>query len=532
MRFTLIGFALIGSVLSMAVANAAPILLGQVPGLDPNQLRITTFASAIGPIYGMARADDGSLLAGVSGQPFFGGGAAQVLRFVDANFDGIADGPGTAVIGGIPGIITAVQRVGALLAVGTQSESFASSRVSLFAPGATPDAPYALVGQLDFAFGGFWVHASPGLAVRATPGGPAGSFDLFVNVGSATNHTASGQLTVNGLGLSNVSVPGDSIFLFRVDTSAASPTSAAPVRIAAGIRNSVAMGFEPGTGDFYFVDNGIDGLVNDEEPLSADELNRISAASLAQGTPDFGFPNSYVTYRTGVVVGGGIQPVAVFQPLGDPFTGSESEGPGGLAFSPSLFPNAIGHGVFVGFHGRSCCVGLANEENPVVYVDLGTGNYYHFISNNDPNVAHIDSLFSTNDSLFLADLGSGTIYQISSVPEPATVLLAASALAALIALRRYQPAAQAAGHISPVTTFRNSESECQPRRAVGWFTLNPGLTRSRPIPIERQSGGDDGESGERLCGLRIQRVHQKRQRHQTKRHRHQRIAGNAVRARR
>ena len=434
MRLAL-GFALIGSALNIAVATAAPILLGPIPGLDPNQLRITTFASSLGFIYGLARADDGSLLAGVSGQPLFGGGTAQVLRFVDANFDGIADGPGTAVIGGIPGIITAVQRVGALLAVGTLSETSTSSRVSLFAPGATPDAPYTLVGQLDFAFGRFWSHASPGLAARATPGGPAGSFDLFVNVGSATNNTISGPLTVSGLGLSNVSVPGDSIFLFRLDTSAASPTSAPPERIAAGIRNAVAMGFHPATGDFYFADNGIDGLINPDEPTSADELNRIAAASLGQGTLDFGFPNSYVTYRTGVAVGGGIQPVVAFHPLGDPFTGSESEGPAGLAFSPSLFPNAIAHGVFVGFHGRGCC-GLANEENPVVYVDLGTGNYYHFLSNDDPNVAHINSFLSTNDSLFLADFGGGNIYQVSSVPEPATCTLMATAIVLLAALKR------------------------------------------------------------------------------------------------
>ena len=170
MRLALTSFVLVGSVVNIAVATAAPIMLGPIPGLDPNQLRITTFASAIGPIYGMARADDGALLAGVSGRPFFGGGPAQVLRFVDANFDGIADGPGTAVIGGIPGIITAVQRVGALLAVGTQSESFSSSRISLFAPGATPNAPYTLVGQLDFSFGQFWGHASPGLA--PSPTGP------------------------------------------------------------------------------------------------------------------------------------------------------------------------------------------------------------------------------------------------------------------------------------------------------------------------------------------------------------------------
>lgn len=419
----------------MGRADASPLLLGPVPGLDPAELRVTQFASNVGFVYGLARADDGALLAGVSGSTYlFSGAPASVLRFVDANADGVADGPGTPVIGGLPGVITAVQRVGPLLAVGTLSLDSASSRISLFAPGATPDAPYVAVGQLDFDFGQFWLHASPGLAVRETPG-QLGHYDLMVNVGSATNDALGGPLNVSGLGLASQSVPGGSIFLFRLDLTGANPTSEAPVQVASGIRNAVAMGFHPVTGDFYFADNGIDGLVDGNEPLSADELNRIRANDLGQGTVDFGFPNSYVTYRTGVVVGGGTQPLIAFQPLGDPNTGSESEGAAGMAFSPSLFPAALRNGWFVGFHGKSCC-GLANEENPVVYVDLNTGKYYHFVSNDDPFVGAIDSLYATQDSLFLADLTQGTIYQVTAVPEPVSAVPVAVLLAYLVRRRR------------------------------------------------------------------------------------------------
>jgi hypothetical protein len=419
----------------IATLQAGPLLMGTVPGLDPAELRVTTFAANVGFVYGLAKADDGSLLAGVSGssQGLFDGTPASVLRFVDANFDGIADGPGVPVISGLPGVITAVQRVGSLLAVGTLSFTSSSSQISFFAPGATPDAPYVPVGQLDFDFGRFWEHASPGLAARPTPGVPD-SYDVFVNVGSAANHAASGSLLVSGLGLTNVSVPGDSIFLFRIDTGNSVLSSEAPLRVAGGIRNAVAMGFEPESGDFYFADNGIDGPLDFNEPLSADELNRIAAADLGLGTIDFGFPNSYVTYRTGVVVGGGTQPLVAFQPLGNPLTGSESEGAGGLAFSPPGFPSALRGGVFVGFHGKSCC-GIANEENPVVYVDLSTGQYYHFISNDDPYVGAIDSLLASGNSLFLADLTTGNIFQITAVPEPASFVLMASA-ATLLCLRR------------------------------------------------------------------------------------------------
>ncbi len=423
------------TLLTMGRMDASPLLLGPVPGLDPAELRVTQFASNVGFVYGLARADDGALLAGVSGSTYlFSGAPASVLRFVDANADGVADGPGTPVIGGLPGVITAVQRVGPLLAVGTLSLDSASSRVSLFAPGATPDAPYVAVGQLDFDFGQFWLHASPGLAVRGTSGQP-GHYDLMVNVGSATNDAVGRPLNVSGLGLASQSVPGGSIFLFRLDLTGANPTSEAPVQVASGIRNAVAMGFHPVTGDFYFADNGIDGLVDGNEPLSADELNRIRANDLGQGTVDFGFPSSYVTYRTGTVVGGGTQPLIAFQPLGDPNTGSESEGAAGMAFSPSLFPAALRNGWFVGFHGKSCC-GLANEENPVVYVDLNTGNYYHFVSNDDPFVGAIDSLYATQDSLFLADLTQGTIYQVTAVPEPVSAVPVAVLLAYLVRRRR------------------------------------------------------------------------------------------------
>ena len=54
-------------------------------------------------------------------------------------------------------------------------------------------------------------------------------------------------------------------------------------QIASGLRNPAGFAFHPKTGDFYFEDNGIDGLSNPNEPLSADELNVIPAASFAKG---------------------------------------------------------------------------------------------------------------------------------------------------------------------------------------------------------------------------------------------------------
>jgi hypothetical protein len=110
-------------------------------------------------------------------------------------------------------------------------------------------------------------------------------------------------------------------------------------------------------------------------------------------------------------------------------TGEESEGPNDIAFAPPGFPDGLNSGIFVGFHGRFNAGGLANEENPLVYVDLTTTNYFHFIGNQEANIGHLDGLLATDDSLFIADLssngslstgsGRGVIYQIQSRVLPA-----------------------------------------------------------------------------------------------------------------
>lgn len=144
------------------------------------------------------------------------------------------------------------------------------------------------------------------------------------------------------------------------------------------------------------------------------------------GVPDFGFPGDYIEYRTSQRVGsGGVQPLVAFQPLPTP-NGSESEGSAGVAFAPTGFPAGLTNGIFVGFHGQSSLAGGANDENPVVFYDLGTGEYFHFIENRQASVGHLDTFLSTSDSLFVADLsstggfgssGTGVIYQVQHRPS-------------------------------------------------------------------------------------------------------------------
>ena len=121
---------------------------------------------------------------------------------------------------------------------------------------------------------------------------------------------------------------------------------------ATGLRNAAGFAIHPETGDLYLQDNGIDGFSDSNEPHSADELNIIPAAQIGGKIEDFGFPFNHVRYRTGRVVGGGIQPWVAFQPLPDPKTGNEAEGPNDICFAPPEFPEGLNHGLFVGFHGR------------------------------------------------------------------------------------------------------------------------------------------------------------------------------------
>src|SRR5262249_14624354 len=79
-----------------------------------------------------------------------------------------------------------------------------------------------------------------------------------------------------------------------------------------------------------------------------------------------------------------------------------------------------------------------NDENPLVFADPNRADgpqYFDFVSNNLPNIGHLDEALSTADSLFLADIsstgdifgssgpGQGVIYQVQ-VNQTLTILQA------------------------------------------------------------------------------------------------------------
>ncbi len=451
--------------LSLVLSLSGEVVRATDLGIDPSlqsQFNIVPFATGLDFPNGIAQLGDGSVLVGTTqGRGYFDSQAkGQLVRLQDTNGDGVADNKTVLYDGSIagntlPGGITAIRAVDNYLFV--TSDLPTQYRISVFQQGADLSAnSLTLKGSLDFAYPNSFIHPASALAVRQTG---AQQYELFFNIGAAGNNLATAPSTVSvNSGTFNVAATlnGDSIYKIPVTVGASNVTIANPVQVASGLRNAAALEFDQTTGALYIGDNGIDGLANGDGSLTADELNRLSATQLASGNvPNFGFPNYSEKYdNPGIFVDGNgqivskvdpnwIDPIATFQPLTNPPPDSDSEGVASIAFAPKNFPTAFNNGAFLGFFGRFAYLPGDDRENPLVYYDLATGRYVHFLSSKYPggDFGHFTNLLSTQDSLFAVDIGTGSgtlfssaglgkgaIYQITpalqaqSVPEPSTIL--------------------------------------------------------------------------------------------------------------
>src|SRR5947207_4476107 len=110
---------LLAAVLSLvAVADpaAAQFTIGGDPRVNPNDFRITTFASGLNFPNGLARLSDGSILVATSnpnGNGAYWLSSGELLRFTDTDNNGIADGPGQLMYSDPVGVWTglAVRRI-------------------------------------------------------------------------------------------------------------------------------------------------------------------------------------------------------------------------------------------------------------------------------------------------------------------------------------------------------------------------------------------------------------------------------------
>jgi glucose/arabinose dehydrogenase len=378
----------------------------QGPGVVPSDFRVTTFATGLNFPVGMTDLPDGSVLVAVSnGGAFANTTSGSLIRLVDTDLDGVANVSQTLVSNVAGGRMTAVRRAGNLVVVTGQG---ATDPISFYRLGALPSDPLVYAGQITFTYSiSTWSHKATSLLFRQTPG-QSNQYELFFQIGSRDNFAKTTQTVPMGgtLGLTATLAP-DSIHRVRITDNGTSLTATQQTQIASGLRNPSGMAFHPQTGDFYIGENGIDGTSNPDEPISADEINVIAAGQVGTTIPDFGFPNTYEQYRTGTTIGStGVLPLLTYQPIPMP-NGSESEGVDEIAFAPPAFPSALRGGLFAGFHGRFQLGGVANEENPVEFVNLSNNTRFEIIGNSEPGVGHPDGFLSTNDTLYISDMSPG-----------------------------------------------------------------------------------------------------------------------------
>lgn len=432
MTVNLVRFAaVLSSIVMTSQGIAAQVAVGGDARVNPDDFEITVFADGLNFPVGMELLNDGSILVAVNkGSRFFGSRNGQLIRLLDADGDGVSEAQQVLaddVPGGAP---TALRRAGDLLLVTGQGSV---KPIVIYRLGAAPADELTQVGTIDLNYSSTWRHPHSALGVRPTPGQP-GSYDLVFQLGSVSNFertTATGTLT-STIGLSGDLNP-DAIHMLTITDSGTEVTGSNLIQLATGVRNPAGFAFHPETGDLYFEDNGIDGLVNVDEPTSADELNVIPFDQIGGEVEDFGFPDSYTEYRTGDFIGRqGVPPLIVYLPIPELQNGAESEGPNDIAFAPPGFPPGLNDGVFVSFHGKFARAGPSNEENPLVYTDLTTGDYFHFVSNQLPGIGHLDGLLATEDKLYVSDISSqggfgssgsstGIIYLIRSKVRPTAV---------------------------------------------------------------------------------------------------------------
>lgn len=414
--------------LALSVPVTAQFTLRDSTGADVgSQFTVTTFASGLNWPLGMVELDDGSIaVAIVEGTSFFGSTAGHIVRLADTNNDGIADERDTLAANIGAGKLSALVRGGDLVFVTGQGSGHP---ILIYRLGANPTDALTLEGTITIGYpAGSWYHPHSGLGIRQTPD-VSGSYDLLISAGSDSNATASARTLslTSDIGVSGT-MEDATVYMVTIVDDGSSVTGSNLTQAAQGLRNATGFDFHPITGDLYFQDNGIDGLVNANEPHSADELNVVPVDSLGVVSIDFGFPDNYIAYRTGTIVGAETQPLVAFQPL-FPDTTVQLEGPQDVKFAPAGFPDDFSDGLFVGMHGKFSAGGTANEENPLVFVDLRDTTYFPFIDQSETGVGHLDGLLATDDELFIADISPDGGFGASDTDEGVIYRIVASSSA-------------------------------------------------------------------------------------------------------
>ena len=374
---------------------------------------LTKVADQLAFPIGMTPLPDGSLLVATSPSATgnFFASTGELVRLFDTDGDGSLDDRRT-LAGDLPGSLVAVARSGNLV-IATSAQG-GNEQIMFFRRGERWRDPLIPVETIRLHFQGA-LHQSYALATRPNPD-DAAAFDLVFNIGAAGYDAGGSDVGFDGI-ISGTLAPS-SLYLMTVIVNGDRIDFGEPIQIATGLRNASALAFHPESGDLWIGENGIDGLDNPIVAFSADELNVIPAARIGTEMVDFGFAEAYINYASGDVIGDESHAVA-FRPI----AGSEAEGIAGIVFVPGSFPADLAGGILAGFHGQFDLTGIANEENPVRWVNVETSEQFHLISNDSVAIGHLDSMTATDDAIYIADFcnasmtsseACGVIYRLTT----------------------------------------------------------------------------------------------------------------------
>ncbi|HWN17814.1 MAG TPA: PQQ-dependent sugar dehydrogenase [Gemmatimonadales bacterium] len=328
----------------------------------PEGFCATVVASQLGPVRQVAVAPNGDLYAALSGKPADNTGG--VLAFRDTNGDGKPDERASFGPGG-----------GNDVKVHNGYVYFArSSEVVRYRLGEGKLEP---TGKEETVVAG--LPSEGGHQAKSIAFGPGDA--MYVNIGSKTNSCQKTDRLPASTGNDPCTELEQRAGIWRFSADRLGQGFADGRRFATGLRNAMALAFEPGTGALFAAVHGRDQLadnwgfsneVNANNP--AEELVRVESGR------DFGWPYCYYSnqYKKKVLApeyGGDGEKVGRCSTAANPILAFPGHwAPMALAFSNS---DALGpkykSGLFVAFHGSWNRDPLPQEGYRVVFVPFANG---------------------------------------------------------------------------------------------------------------------------------------------------------------
>ncbi len=323
----------------------------------------SVFADELGRARHLAVGDDGTVYVALR-QPSRGGGVV-VLR--DDDGDGRSDRQDRfSDLGG-----TGIEVRGRELYFGSDT---AVVRYRLAAGALAPKGPPEVVVE---GFPAQIQHAAKSLALDGE------KRHLYVNVGAPSNACQEEMRTRGSRGLDPCPQLERHGGIWRFDARRTGQTPSDGTRYATGIRNAVALDWNPGEGELYVVQHGRDQLhqlwpelytVEENAELPAEEFLRVEEGA------DFGWPYCYHDQRRGRKVlapeyGGDGKKVGRCAEARDPILAFPGHwAPNDLLFYTGAgFPPRYRGGAFIAFHGSWNRAPLRQRGYKVVFVPFSEG---------------------------------------------------------------------------------------------------------------------------------------------------------------